>query len=62
MAFGRQVRGISQDELAARLGVTQATISKWECDQGIPDSKYIGRIAHALKVPVPKLWPRAPYI
>lgn len=62
LAFWRQVRGISQGELAKRVGVSQTTISSWELDMAVPDPKFIGRIAQVLRVPVPKLWPREPFI
>lgn len=62
LAFWRQVRGISQGELARRVGVSQTTISSWERDMGVPDPRFIGRIAQVLGVPVPKLWPREPFV
>ncbi|MBP5718065.1 MAG: helix-turn-helix transcriptional regulator [Abditibacteriota bacterium] len=33
----RKERGLTQDELAATLNVSQQTISKWETDIGEPD-------------------------
>lgn len=32
----RKKRGLSQQEVAAALGVTRQTVSNWECDQGAP--------------------------
>lgn len=62
LAFWRQIRGVSQEELAQRLGVSRGLISHWELDKAVPDPRYIGRISQYLRVPVPKLWPREPYI
>lgn len=62
LAFWRQVRGVTQEELARRVGVSQTTISSWERDMAVPDPRFIGRIAQVLRVPVPKLWPREPFI
>lgn len=33
----RKLKGLSQDELGARLGVSPQTISKWELAQSYPD-------------------------
>jgi len=33
----RKKSGISQEEVAEKLGVTRQTISKWETDQTVPD-------------------------
>lgn len=41
--FGRRLKhvrertGFSQGELATRIGVTQATVSRWECGEHLPD-------------------------
>lgn len=36
----REARGIKQIELAARFGVAQPTIVKWESEEGYPPSRY----------------------
>ncbi|MDL2211969.1 helix-turn-helix transcriptional regulator [Erysipelotrichaceae bacterium OttesenSCG-928-M19] len=33
----RKKKGLSQEEVAAKLGVSRQTISKWELDETIPD-------------------------
>lgn len=33
----RKIKGISQEELAGKLGVSRQAISKWESEQSIPD-------------------------
>lgn len=32
----REARGYSQEQLGAEVGVTKATVSKWELDKGVP--------------------------
>ena len=42
----REVRNMTQTELAERIGVSSKTISKWETAKGLPDiSQSINRIA-----------------
>ncbi|MBU5584088.1 helix-turn-helix domain-containing protein, partial [Enterococcus sp. S181_ASV_20] len=33
----RKKRGLSQEEVAEKLGVSRQTISKWELDETLPD-------------------------
>lgn len=33
----RKKRGLSQEEVAAKLGVSRQTVSKWELDETLPD-------------------------
>ena len=33
----RKQKGISQEELADRVGVSRQAVSKWESEQSIPD-------------------------
>ena len=42
--------GLSQADLAAKIGVTAQTISKWECDVGLPDIIQIVPLADVLDV------------
>lgn len=37
----RKAKGLSQEELAEKLGVQRQTISKWELGQSVPDLEYI---------------------
>ena len=44
----RKKNGLSQEDTAAKLGVSRQTISKWELDETLPDirqAKESGRIA-----------------
>ena len=44
----RAARGLSQDDLAAELGVSQGTISKWERGLNLPPHALVPKIARAL--------------
>jgi transcriptional regulator with XRE-family HTH domain len=46
----REELGVTQAALAARIGVTTLTVSKWECGRQTP-SMYINELATALAVP-----------
>ncbi len=46
----RKNAGLSQAELAGRIGVTPQTVSKWECDVGLPDIVQIIPLADVLDV------------
>ncbi|WP_314944301.1 helix-turn-helix domain-containing protein [Olsenella uli] len=45
IARERRLRGDTQQELAERLGVSKAAVSKWEVGQSIPDVTLLPRIA-----------------
>lgn len=42
---GRKKAGLTQDQLAERLGVTAQAVSKWENDQSCPDIAMLPRLA-----------------
>lgn len=44
----RQAAGLTQDALAAVLGVTKSSISAWENDKEFPASTRLGAIERAL--------------
>jgi len=46
----RKAQGITQGELAARLMVSEKTISKWECGNGFPDTTLMLPLCHELKI------------
>lgn len=56
----RHLAGWSQAELAAAVGVSRGTIANTESGVSIPRSDVLGRIAHALGVPVESLFTHAP--
>lgn len=50
IAVLRKSNGMTQQELADRLNVSNKTISKWECDDGYPDLSLIPVIAELFNV------------
>ena len=48
----RTERGLSQQELAARMYVTKATVSRWEAGIRLPDAAMITRLSKCLDVDV----------
>lgn len=51
----RKRRGLSQEELAARLNVVRQTVSKWEKGLSVPDAELLMRIAETFEVSVSEL-------
>lgn len=51
----RKAKGISQEELAVRLGVVRQTVSKWENGMSVLDADVLIKIAELLDVPVSQL-------
>jgi transcriptional regulator with XRE-family HTH domain len=52
----RRGRKLTAVELGEMLGVSETTISKWECGHAVPRMSRIKTLARALGVSVPKLW------
>jgi transcriptional regulator with XRE-family HTH domain len=52
----RRGRKLTAVELGERLGVSETTISKWECGHAVPRMSRITTLARALGVSVPELW------
>ena len=46
----RNMRDMTQEELARKLGVTQASVCSWETGRSKPRASMIDRIAKALRV------------
>lgn len=46
----RKVSGLSQEELADKIGVSRQTISKWESEQSVPDTDKIIMISDLFNV------------
>ena len=51
----RHKRGITQDELAAHIGVSKGAVSKWETGLSVPDSEMLISLSEVLETPVSKL-------
>ena len=52
----REKNRITQAELAARIGVSDKAVSKWETGRGLPDITLVGSIASALGLSVGELF------
>ena len=55
VALLRKKKGVTQDELAGFLGVTKASVSKWENGQSMPDIMLLPEIATYFDVSVDEL-------
>lgn len=51
----RKAAGVTQEELAGRLGVTKASVSKWETGQSLPDVAMLPKVAAYFDVTVDEL-------
>ena len=56
--FGKRISvlrrkvGLSQTDLAEKLGVTSQAVSKWECGNAIPDIDILLELSHLYKVTI----------
>ena len=55
IARRRKYMGLTQEELAKRIGVSKSAIAKWETNGGIPDRDNLKKIAEVMKVSVDDL-------
>ena len=51
----RTARGLSQAELAERLGVSRQSVSKWETDVSVPDLERLVQLSELFGVPLDQL-------
>ena len=51
----RERKGMTQNELAERIGVSGKAVSKWETNRGLPDISIMGDLAGALGVSIAEL-------
>ena len=56
----RKSRGMTQEQLAQKVGVTAQAVSKWENDLSCPDISILPQLAEALGVTTDELLGRAP--
>lgn len=55
MAALRKSKGMTQQDVADKLGVSNKTVSKWECDDGYPDISALPAIAQLYGITVDEL-------
>ena len=55
IARKRKAMGLTQNQLAERLGVTDRAVSKWECGRSLPDSSIMLELCAALGINVNEL-------
>ena len=56
----RKKRGLSQDQLAKKIGVSRKTVYKWESDLALPTSENVESLCAALGVDVEYFYGSAP--
>lgn len=52
----REAKGLTQRELAERIGVSDKAVSKWETGRGLPDIGLLTALAEALGVSISELF------
>ena len=52
----RKAKGLTQEELGAKLGVTNQAVSKWESEVSMPDVMLLPEIANALNITLDDLY------
>ena len=60
IAYYRKQRGLTQEDVARALGVTNQAVSKWESAQCCPDIELLPELADLFEVSVDKLLGRKP--
>ena len=55
IAETRKQRGMTQKELAEKIGISDKTVSKWECGNSIPDIIYLEALCDSLDIKVNEL-------
>lgn len=59
LAVLRKKKGVTQEEVAAALGISNKTISKWETGLSIPEAEYISLLADYFEVSIDEIFGRA---
>lgn len=60
ICFYRKKQGLTQEELAVKLGVTNQSVSKWESAQCCPDISLIPKLADIFEISIDELFGREP--
>lgn len=55
IAERRKQRGFLQKDIAAKLGISEKTVSKWECGNGLPEVVYMEPLCSLLGITVNEL-------
>lgn len=55
IALRRKERGLLQKDIAAKLGISEKTVSKWECGNGLPEVVYMEPLCRILGITVNEL-------
>lgn len=55
IAAQRKERGLLQKDIANRLGISEKTVSKWECGNGMPEVVYMEPLCRILGITVNEL-------
>lgn len=55
LAETRKQRGMTQRELAEKIGISDKTVSKWECGNSMPDISYLESVCNSLDITVNEL-------
>ena len=55
LAERRKERGYLQKDIAAKLGISEKTVSKWECGNGLPEVVYMEPLCQILGITVNEL-------
>lgn len=56
----REALGITQGDLAMRMGVVRSTVTKWEKGSSYPSARQIPLLSEVLGVPIGDLFVRQP--
>ena len=51
----RKKKGFLQKDIAAKLGISEKTVSKWECGNGLPEVVYMEPLCQLLGITVNEL-------
>lgn len=62
ICFYRKKQGLTQEELAGKLGVTNQSVSKWESAQCCPDISLIPKLADIFGISIDELFGREPFV
>jgi len=62
LAVKRREKGVTQDELAAYIGVSKASVSKWETGQSYPDITFLPALASYFDISIDSLMNYSPQL